>query len=85
MRECVVWLDRAVPRTGSRSIHELATRYSRAGLLVHREALVLGGSVSYEHSTAEWPDRGEIGPPETATCCHDERLRACDRDSSGKP
>ena len=37
---CTIWLDRATPRTGSRSTAQLMARLRRAKVLLHREALV---------------------------------------------
>ncbi|KAL3932091.1 MAG: hypothetical protein SGPRY_000841 [Prymnesium sp.] len=50
----VLWLDRHVARTGGRSTHQLIARLRRQALLFHREALVLGGSVAYEHTASQW-------------------------------
>ena len=51
---CVIWLDRATPRTGTRSTQQLMARLSRAGHALHRTTLILGGAINYEHSAHEW-------------------------------
>lgn len=50
----LIWLDRHVPRTGGRSTASFMARLRRSGLVLHREALILGGSAAYAHPTTEF-------------------------------
>lgn len=51
-----LWVDRHVARSGGRSTQQVMARLRRQGGLLHREALVLGGSVAYTHTVAQWRD-----------------------------
>ena len=49
-----LWIDVSPLRTGGRTVSNVMSRLARGGFLLHRESLMLGGIVGYEHSTAEW-------------------------------